>query len=545
MLLKREHLPKAYEQFVFSPEKEPFDVKEVLAEINAMVGFEQVKEKLSDFVSIVNAAREDNSPELMDDLSYHWVLKGNPGTGKTTIAKMVGKVYKKIGLLPSGHVIIAKRQDLVGQYIGETAIKTQKIIDKAMGGILFIDEAYTLSDNNSIQNDFGQEAIDTILEQMSSKNGKFGVIVAGYPDRMNRFISSNPGLQSRFDQEFILEDYTAEELTSILNSKAQEGGFCLDKELKVLIPNLFENMMNARTRIWANGREAENLFRKMKTIWTRNRVYDDDKKTKILTKDHLPMEYTEYIKSSKVKKAKNSKGKKKDKLPKFTIDKDLLTKSEGAFDYLKEKGEGFTRYRMGIAFIRVFSEDGESQGTGALITSDGCILTCEHVIHGGANIRVMLRNYSGQESTQDWYVAKAVWFDEKLDLAIIRIAKSDCISFPLSEDSLSLKGGESVFMLSYPFGGRVNDTLEGLEASFFAGDIASKQVKNNTIRYLVGIEGKQGCSGAPVFAQDTGCIVGVFTGSQTVAGESLTEELNYYRPISYIWDHVIKESDKK
>ena len=542
-VLTLQHLPKEYKGFVDDKERNTLDPDSILKNVNELIGFEQVKEKLTDFVNIVNAAKKENIPSLLKQLSYHWVLKGNPGTGKTTVAKLVGQVYKDLGLLAKGHVVVAKRQDLVAGYVGQTAIKTQKKIDEALGGILFIDEAYTLDGHS--ENDFGQEAIDTILEQMSARNGEFGVIVAGYPKEMDSFINTNPGLRSRFDQEFELSDYSSEELVGIFEGMVAKEGFEIDTNLKALLPNLFDVMKKIVKKGWANAREAEILFRKMKGEWSKNMIINvDDKGEKhlVINVNHLPKEYKSYIEQNEnIEKAQQKQEKFRESMKSFSIDSSLLNSSKEDFDYNSSKEQGFLIQRKGTVFIRAITDDGEGQGSGSIITEDGYILTCEHVIHGCDNLVIMLKDFDGENLVTSWTDAEIVWFDEKIDLAIIKINSDKLCSLPLSRTSLDFKSGESIFMLGYPFGGMVNDSLSNMEASFFSGDIASKQVKNGEVRYLVGMEGKQGCSGAPVFSSIDGSIIGVFCGSQVKRSESLTEEVNYFRPISYIWDRIIKE----
>lgn len=206
--------------------------------------------------------------------------------------------------------VIVKRQDLVGEYVGHTAPKTQKKIDEAMGGILFIDEAYTLKPSDGRGDDFGQEAIDTILEQMSSKNGQFGVIVAGYPDDMDRFINSNDGLRSRFEQEFILPDYTAEELTEIFVSMSTNKGYYPDEELVEQLPLLFDAMIKSRIPGWANAREAEKLLRKMTTKWSKRenvriRLNENGDKERVFECIHIPDEYMQYFQLQKEEEQKS------------------------------------------------------------------------------------------------------------------------------------------------------------------------------------------------------------------------------------------------
>jgi SpoVK/Ycf46/Vps4 family AAA+-type ATPase len=185
-------------------------------EFDNYVGLKNLKQSLKDFITYLDFIneRKKSGIEIEESISANCIFLGNPGTGKTSIARLLGKFFKAIGLLDNGHVIEVDRADLVGEYIGETAQKTDKVINQALGGILFIDEAYSLKKEKSGQ-DFGQEAIDIILKRMEDYKNKFFVIAAGYPVLMQNFLESNPGLKSRFTHYFNFEDYSAEELTLI------------------------------------------------------------------------------------------------------------------------------------------------------------------------------------------------------------------------------------------------------------------------------------------------------------------------------------------
>lgn len=304
-LLTVEHVPDDQKRFLKGKKASEKTENSAIDDINNLIGFEEVKSRLRDLLALKKVATEFGREDLLEDVNLHWVLRGNPGTGKTTIAKLIGKVYKEMGLLPHGRTYKVTRSDLVAGYVGQTAIKTQKCIDHAIGGVLFIDEAYSLKRADFSGNDFGQEAIDTLLEQMSDRNGEFAVIVAGYPKEMNVFLSSNPGFESRFEDNFLLADYTADELLQIFKLKCETKKFHLDDDIQMAIKQLFENMIAAKIKNWANGREAENLEKRMRSLWAKNPFSRLDESSgemlSFYTVDHIPEKYRKYLKKPDVK----------------------------------------------------------------------------------------------------------------------------------------------------------------------------------------------------------------------------------------------------
>jgi SpoVK/Ycf46/Vps4 family AAA+-type ATPase len=194
-------------------------------------------------------------------LSSHFVFTGNPGTGKTTVARILAQIFRALGLLERGHLVECDRQSLVAGYIGQTAIKTNAVIEKACGGVLFIDEAYSLTSANSA-NDFGPEAIEVLLKRMEDQRGQFVVIVAGYPREMEDFLTSNPGLKSRFDTFINFEDYDSGELSAIAKSLFAEEDLAPDDDAANLIKDYFDRYVRSRDRYSGNARDVRNLVKK-------------------------------------------------------------------------------------------------------------------------------------------------------------------------------------------------------------------------------------------------------------------------------------------
>lgn len=236
---------------------------EAIHELDSLVGLKTIKQEIHDLVLLIKfeLSREEGK---RDPFSMHTIFIGNPGTGKTTIARILAKVYKALGLLERGHVIETDRAGLVAGFVGQTAIKTAERIEEARGGVLFIDEAYSLTQPGSGRaGDFGDEAIQTLLKRMEDQRGQFYVFVAGYPDNMEVFLKANPGLNSRFDRTLVFEDYAETELLEIARNLVREQGYSLDEEAAELLTEWVEKLHQRRDRYFGNARTIRQLLEEL------------------------------------------------------------------------------------------------------------------------------------------------------------------------------------------------------------------------------------------------------------------------------------------
>ncbi|MGI5976868.1 MAG: AAA family ATPase [Candidatus Limivicinus sp.] len=249
-------------------EKPDFD--ELMEQLNSLVGLEQVKKDVKNLINLVKVRKLREKNELpVPDMSLHMVFTGNPGTGKTTVARLISGLYASIGVLSKGQLVEVDRSGLVAGYVGQTALKTQEVIKSALGGVLFIDEAYSLSSGG--ENDFGREAIETILKAMEDHRDDLVIIVAGYTGPMKEFINSNPGLESRFNKYFFFPDYNGEELMGIFRIRCKKNGYKLSEAAEKKAAELFTSLYENRGDNFGNGRDVRNCFEDM-VVRQSNRV---------------------------------------------------------------------------------------------------------------------------------------------------------------------------------------------------------------------------------------------------------------------------------
>ena len=255
------------------------NLNRLLRDLNSLVGLKAVKDEINSLINVIKVKKlreEYNMPVF--NLSYHMVYTGNPGTGKTTIARLVAQIYKELGILSKGNLVETDRGGLVAGYVGQTALKVKEVVDQAIGGVLFIDEAYSLS-NNIGSSDFGGEAIDALVKLMEDNREDLVVIVAGYKEEMKQFLNANTGLISRFNRFIEFEDYSTEELLQILNVMAEKFNLTIEKDALLAVKKRITDMTINERESFGNARGIRNLFEKI-LVNQANRIVNYDKPTK-------------------------------------------------------------------------------------------------------------------------------------------------------------------------------------------------------------------------------------------------------------------------
>ena len=239
-------------------EEPPEDIEDLKKELNEYIGLDTIKKEVESLINLVTIQKMRKDAGLpVNDMSLHMVFSGNPGTGKTMIARLMARIYKSLGILSKGHLVEVDRSGLVAGYVGQTAIKTGEVIQKALGGVLFIDEAYTLTTKGG--NDYGQEAVDTLLKAMEDHRDDLIVIVAGYIELMEEFVHSNPGLESRFNRFLDFKDYTIDEMIAIFDMRCKKSGYTLADDGEELLRGLLA-LLSLDVKSFGNARGVRNIL---------------------------------------------------------------------------------------------------------------------------------------------------------------------------------------------------------------------------------------------------------------------------------------------
>lgn len=347
------YLPNQEAPMLAEAEDDPnLSFEDVMSKMDALIGLREIKKRVREHAKYIKflQLRKEKGFDEDEEINVHSVFVGNPGTGKTTVAKMMGQLYKKMGLLSKGHVHEVDRADLVGEYIGQTAPKVKEAIEKARGGVLFLDEAYALARSNDDSKDFGREVIEILIKEMSNGKGDMAVIVAGYPKEMKHFVDSNPGLKSRFKHFFEFSDFVPEELYQIGEYASIEQGVQFTEVSRQKFNEIIVKAYRDRDRTFGNARFIFDLVEKAK-MNLGLRVMDSEDPTE-LSNIQLAEILPKDVNKINVKPEKQ--------LPDIPIDNELLESSIMELDNLIGMTKVKAQIHEMIRLVKYYKESGKN-----------------------------------------------------------------------------------------------------------------------------------------------------------------------------------------
>lgn len=493
-----------------------FNEEDALEALDRLIGLASVKKEINTFKNKRIALGTASAPS-------HFAFLGNPGTGKTEVARLMGRILKNLGVLKSGHLVEVKRNEIEAEYVGQTSHRMAEKIDEAIGGVLFIDEAYWMTDDLA-GGSFAKQAYNLILQRMENERSELCVIVAGYKDLMEKFLSANPGMASRIPTKLIFENYTVGELKDILSLMAEEQGFALAEEYIDGAGKIFASWLADIAESYANARDVRNMLEKSIGHWA-NRMVADGKTAvnveKVLQREDLGIDLLSVEEESVIKPTFK---------PFCMADLERLMGAKKNQPYTDNNRNAFY---AAVEDALLFIESDKGGGTGFLFSPEGYAITCDHVVNGARDVRARLRIKDRPGGRDSWHLCTVLNSLPGLDMAVIKLEGNNFPFMKIASPFRPIERDESVVLIGYPFGEKTN-----ADYSNFSGRIASSgdQKDEYGIRYLLNMEAKCGNSGGPIIARKDGEVIGVLLGSILNHGRQITEEINYMRPIQYFWE---------
>jgi len=498
--IREDDLPEPYKKFLRPPIPE---IENLLKELDELVGLKPVK----DFVRRMVRRRQLEQERQKQGIkprprSLHMVFTGNPGTGKTTVARLMGRIFKELGILRGGHCEESSRADLVAEYVGQTAPKTRAKISKAMDGVLFIDEAYTLA--RGAPQDFGQEAVDELVKMMEDNRDRLVVIVAGYPEEMHHFIDSNPGLSSRFTQYVEFPDYNTDELLEILRRLAQSDNYKISPVAEAKVSEYLRMQHDMNPRGFGNARLIRTLLDEMEDRLA-ERVFGTELDRSIIQAEDIPP-----IPGSPESKPAAQNNKPFDLISLLPpLSKEPITQESA---------------RMAVGYVAVKMRTGESgSGTGFVVTPKGYFITAYHVVEKASSIHIRFEANPGQEIP-----AELVGWDAAADIAILRLADGQYPFIPLVESGYKPQLGDKVVVLGYPLGEDL-----GREITYTDGTVSSlRHGEDGVSRIQINATVTHGSSGGPLLRASDFHGLGIIQGG---IKQEIASGLNFAVNISEVY----------
>lgn len=489
--------------------------------LDELVGLDHIKDMVDDLIAYFSINRGKR-------VDFHMVFTGNPGTGKTEVARIIGKLLRQEGILGSSRFLEVTRRDLIGQYIGQTAIKTHDVIDKAMGGVLYIDEAYSLAYGG--EKDFGGEAIAELLKAMEDRRGEFCVIMAGYTSEMKKLFDMNPGLKSRIKFDLDFPDYTDEEFNKIAHLFLKRDNNVMSEEnINILVKLVshqrqYPNFANVRTlREYISRIQIKQARRIRQSQFANSNPHE-------LTIEDIYGAFGEKEVNLVLKENPNIRIKKLDpKVLERHFDKDEPRMFLDNKDIVSE------------AVVAIYAK-GEHSGesTGFIVSKDGYAITCAHCVEGAETITVRRRIIHHNKHLDIKYAANLVSIDKEADVAIIKLDAEPGDEFePLVLEKNTIPEPLTpIYILGYPFGVSRFD-----EMSINEGKVASYQkgTADRLDQINLDISAKGGNSGSPIIDAKTSRVIGILVGASLSPHGEIVDQIIFCRPISFAWDLLKRE----
>ena len=503
---------------VFIVGSKELGVSSARQDLEKLVGLEEVKKNVDNLIAFFAKNRNKK-------VDFHMAFLGAPGTGKTEVARIIGRLLHEEGLLPTSKFIECTRDNFIGKYIGHTTPKTRELIKRAMGGVLYVDEAYTLADNS--ENGFGKEAIAELLKVMEDKRGEFCVILSGYTDEMKNLFQVNPGFKSRVKFELVFNDYNEEEMHRIAHLFLKKDDYTITDDALDLVVKVVGYLKNKPH--YASARTLRETLNSVE-IAQAGRTRKLGIETRELTVDDVYSAFGEnFVKQLGSTDHKSLKPK--------------MVKISKLEEQYKELGvstfeDAKARIIETVIAIKNQSEEGNSESSGFIISKDGYAVTCAHCVKAVQKLTVRVRLVHHGKNIDLNYDAEVVAVDAPNDVAVIKLLTDEEFEFvPLAPIGVKdLAPLSKVYLLGYPFGVSRFDKM-----SINEGKVASYQRNNPNGRpdaINLDISAKSGNSGSCVIDGATGQVIGVLCGSELSRSGSLTEEVNYCRPVSFVWDLI-------
>lgn len=499
--------------------KPRLQLEEALAKLDHLTGLAVVKNDVRSLVNRIRLSQKQNRGAKI--APGHFIFAGAPGTGKTTVARLMGDIFRSLGLLDKGHCVETSRADLVAGYTGQTAIKTREVISRAMDGVLFIDEAYALQDGQ--EHGFGHEAVNELITALENHRDRLCIIFAGYSKEMEQFLAMNDGLESRIANRFEFPNYTEQELLTIFANMAAAQSYTLQPGIEECLLPLFRHWLEHADERFANGRDVRNLLGAMQKQQA-NRLAG--RLEELAADDPVLFELTaDDVAAAAPLPQEQALPKNFAPLPAAIVPSGTGRSPATAQQSVLEA----------LLFIEVTGGKGaKTYGSGFLISPDGYAVTCAHVVAKGGQIRARLRLKGRPGGDDSWHDCQVLQIVPSADLALLKLAGSHFPWCQIAAPERPTIQGEPIGLYSYPLGQKLSS-----DATYTEGAVSSTsgQCDHYGERPLTTLQASMGSSGGPVFSRTDGAVIGVLLGSLS---DTKSTEMNYYRPVRYVWQEFFR-----